>query len=145
MKPGSTTPACRCGYDLAGLDGPPWVCPECNRKNWPLPEWVRRERRIGLSPLEKHLFWKSVWVMVAGAAVGPWLPFPLMVVCFSAAVLGVLVMSATWSLWLVKGDKGWAKAAALPMFGMCVVVSGCVAFAIGAGSSVLAIALWGPR
>lgn len=80
--------------------------------------------------------------MVAGAAVGPWLPFPLMFVSFAAAVLGVVVMSATWSLWLVKGDKGWAKAAALPMFGMCIVVSGCVAFAIGAGSSVLAVGVY---
>lgn len=98
---------------------------------------------MGLSPLEKHFLWKSVWVMVCGAAVGPWLPLALMVGSFTAATLAVVVMSVTWSLWLVKSDKGWAKLAALPMFGMCVAVSGCVAFAIGASSWVLAIGVYG--
>lgn len=30
------TRTCICGYDLAGLPGPPWVCPECN-ETWTPP------------------------------------------------------------------------------------------------------------
>ena len=33
----SKSPTCSCGYDLSGLQGPPWICPECAQVTaiWP--------------------------------------------------------------------------------------------------------------
>lgn len=36
-RPAPTSPTCLCGYDLSGLPGPPWTCPECAQVTtvWP--------------------------------------------------------------------------------------------------------------
>lgn len=82
--------------------------------------------------------------MAAGAALTPWLPMLLWLFTYATVLAGILVMSAAWSHWLVKNDKGWAKLAALPMFVMCAVISASVALAISAASAVLAVLVLRP-
>ena len=42
------SPVCPCSYDLAGLDGPPWTCPECAHVTavWPPPNSVVEVTRL---------------------------------------------------------------------------------------------------
>lgn len=47
-----SNPTCPCGYDLSGLPGPPWTCPECAQilNVWPIPVPGPRN----LTPLEQR-------------------------------------------------------------------------------------------
>src|SRR5262249_36958827 len=121
-------PTCACGYDLTGLDGPPWKCPECGQATLRRPPppsplaMTPREARarrwslvaIGLCPL------LAPWVgRVGGTA--------LIVVGGTA----IVVFAATLASWLVRGERGAAKLfAVLPFF----VIAGC-------GTGVIAVLL----
>lgn len=98
-RPFPYSPVCLCGYDLAGLDGPPWTCPECARitQVWPPPANVVVVTRVEQWAL-------GLWLtgLCLGSIAVPWLghgeeeQLVSLMLCGSTG-LGALVWSSLFS------------------------------------------------
>jgi hypothetical protein len=111
-----TTPRCTCGYDLSGLAGPPWACPECAKRTevWPPPEW---EESGKTSPREWAVARWSLLAMVPPVLVVPWIGSKLMAVPLAISAVGCVVFAAALSWSFVRGKNGADLLVGLMPFG----------------------------
>ncbi len=102
------TPRCECGYDLSGLEGPPWQCPECAEitLQWPPdPPLVTYESRL-----------RTVmkWSAVAGLAFALFARLAqvwgLGVYSVCLAMLCCVAFSVAHVRWMMIGRRRWAFA-----------------------------------
>lgn len=120
-----TTPECTCGYDLSGLDGPPWQCPECSAITnvWPPPP-----RSMDLTTLESRVLKCAGGAILCAALTAPWLPSRAGMVTVCVAFLACFVFAGAVTWWLVRGDRGWDRLLGIMPFFLvlctCVMVTG---------------------
>lgn len=133
------SPVCLCGYNLAGLDGPPWRCPECARitEVWPPPENV-----VVVKRWEQWALGYWLTGLCLGSIAVPWLRHTdeeqlVLLVLFSSTGLGALVWSSLFSREARRlGCIGWIFYRLF--WAMCVVfISLLIGFVLGALSSLL--------
>ncbi|XVJ60485.1 MAG: hypothetical protein HEQ23_14250 [Tepidisphaera sp.] len=116
MTSQASKPMCDCGYELSGLAGPPWACPECakRREVWPPPEWEESART---SPREWAVARWSLLAMVPPVLVVPWIGSTLMIVPLAIAAVGCVVFAAALSWSFVRGKNGAELLIGLMPFG----------------------------
>ena len=109
--PNTTTPQCTCGYDLSGLEGPPWQCPECaviTLQRPPDPPLVTLETRL-LAVMKWAAIVGIIFILLTFVArttvLGPF--------AFGATMLSCVVFSVAHARWMMIGRRGWAFAEAI--------------------------------
>jgi hypothetical protein len=126
-------PRCACGYDLTGLNGPPWKCPECGGATvrWPPP--------IGPLAMTRREAMARRWSLIAIGlcpVLAPWTGGLVGVSLLVIAAMAVLVFAGTLSHWLVRGERGAARLFAVLPF-LAVAACGLVVVAVLLGLSAL--------
>ena len=111
-------PMCVCGYDLTGLAGPPWTCPECATSTT---HWPPLRSPLAMTRSERWFRRISLAAIVGCPVLAPWAGMFAAVFLLLGAV-AVPVFVGTLFVWLVRDDRGAAKlVAVLP----CLVAAGC--------------------
>lgn len=98
---------CECGYDLAGIAGPPWICPECNTPWTPEPAW---KRELTGAPFTDGEQW---WIRggIAALALGLLTALPITVAVGAAAAGAVLPLLGV-SMTALPISRRWARTGA---------------------------------
>ena len=120
MEATDGNPVCPCGYDLSGLAGPPWRCPECDAVTT---EWPPPSEPYEVPPTERRILGWSIGIGVTAAALAPWLLMPqsdfglIIATCLIfIANIAALFYAATLALWIARNVPGWRKVLAIIPF-----------------------------
>ena len=119
---------CGCGYDLSGLAGPPWVCPECSASWDSLPTPLR-----GAPPGARRMLGYGAAATAGGMIAMLWLPDhgPWIGGC----VMGLGMLSVAGGMARLGGDEGPGRrfrwAGAVSGFAVGLFLAAVLAFAVG--------------
>lgn len=136
--PAALAPKCGCGYDLSGLAGPPWVCPECSAVTR---RWPPAMSPLAMTKLERRWRRTSLIAILAAPVGAAWTAPPLAWLFAATAGLGVLAFSATLGWWLVRDERGWARAFAVVPMLICIVGGAVTALLIYGGAAIAAMVM----